>query len=243
MHRIWMNRLSKTAFYGLLSLFMLCSAANAQDQFRVEVRPGLGTFSMDQLKDLLQFQNANNGIDSKVTEEFPAYYTFAVSVSAEFFQNIRFGLSIDYMSTGGRVHYSDFSGEFSIKHLVNSVQYAAIAEFVKRQSELFEFSLGLQFALINTSLDFENRLAIGTLVTNSFEALKSLGIGVQPQFRTLFHLNSWFYTGLSLGYQIDLKGKLHLEGEPEAFLIDLNGENIRSNWSGFRGSLIFGFQL
>lgn len=227
-----------------LGMVMVTNLSVAQTKIQVEGGIGYGSFSMSQLKDLLNFQNRGNGIPpSRVLEEYPAYYTFTGQIDAEFFEKIRFGIIVGYTSTGGRIHYSDFSGEISLEHLVSSLQVGVTAERLFIKNERFELGFYTRVSMLMTSLDFDNKLDLGVLSDRILVETRSKSIAISPGFRFRKAIFKGFYIGAGIGALIDIGATAHLKGNTDALLLDGQGKELKANWSGLRLNLTLGFKL
>jgi hypothetical protein len=60
---------------------------------------------------------------------------------------------------------------------------------------------------------------------------------IKPLYRVEYKLFDFLSAGAFLGAEINLKSKLHLEGDRSAILKNKEGENVTINWSGVRFGL------
>ena len=88
---------------------------------RFTYETGYGIYGLDKLKD---YQNSLSGqinnIPIKVITQFPDYFNHSVSLGFYLDNNVVFGFNAAYLSTGGRNHIRDYSGEYKLDMLLNA---------------------------------------------------------------------------------------------------------------------------
>ena len=82
-----------------------------------------GSYNMTDLHDLLDEiigDYTAEGIALKATSDFPAYYTTQIQLLKYITSKYQIGLVWQHLSTGARLHYSDYSGSIFTDLFVNS---------------------------------------------------------------------------------------------------------------------------
>ena len=101
------------------TLIFFLAKLNAQD-FSVRFQTGYGFYNM---KSMESFQNdLLNSIflvQLKTVQSFPPYVNFEFQFANSFSSEINGGIFFQFLSTGGRVAVSDYSGEINIDQIIN----------------------------------------------------------------------------------------------------------------------------
>ena len=202
---------------------------------------GYGTYSMKSMKEnQLSFQQELD-LDSRITEEFPAFYNYSISLSRDLSEKISFGGKASYQSTGGRISYSDFSGRIYIDHLIDAIGIEALIYFpISKKKKWVVFSeLGVGPWL--SALDIVRYVEING--NSNEDVIQFTGISLMSDLSLAVKrsINS-FYIQINAGVQIDSKAKLKLR-EGDGFLAGVDENPIRTDWTGFRSSIYFGINF
>jgi hypothetical protein len=186
--------------------------------------------------ELLNDMNDLN-IPAEITESFPTYFGyefgFLIPVSDTAGSTFSIGGFVEHTSTGGRIHYQDYSGE------VGSDQYAvetSIGTMIDYQIKLSEyFNLGLNFAIgySVSSLSITSYLQIGEESTEDELNFSSYSFSFEPGIMPSMYLWGLSF-GISLSYLIYIPSSLEFDQYSEAHLINQFGDEVNINWSGFR---------
>lgn len=181
----------------LIIIFILFSA-NLQSQMKspFELVPGLGielqigypSFNLDPLKEA-----RNKGISSfefpaKVTDDYPhiPYIHGEILFCSKI---VEIGVAYSFLTTGSRVHYADYSGEYKFDNSISNSEYGLV---IKTMSFNDQSSYGIQFF---------GELGIATLRMKSEEYIM---IGNEKQSS-----NDLFTNKMSFG-EIGLNGNYYL---------------------------------
>ena len=118
---------------------------------------------MNDLKDL-QSEQAKNISDSLQTSpttmyNFPAYWGFRVSTSYVKNRN-NYSFQVGYNTTGGRIHYSDYSGEIKVDKRVSNTNFALGYSYAILNSKHFKLSAGIALGVTFSTIDAENLVEI-----------------------------------------------------------------------------------
>src|SRR5688572_25709865 len=107
-----MSRLLKTILMSSITALIGVTGASAQRYWQridVSVSAGYATFRMDDLKAVQEEDLSYMPVEGEITNSFPGYLNFGGEVV--FYDSTYFvGVLLGHTSTGGRVHYADYSG-------------------------------------------------------------------------------------------------------------------------------------
>ena len=220
----------------LAALFILPIASFAQ--VRLSTSVGYGTYAMKELREH-QFELKDGWpVDAKTTSSFPGYLTYQLGADYSLKNNFRIGLSFSYGSTGGLVHYRDYSGELGFEHKVRYFSYGCPIIY---QLDLTDARLNLQFEF-SPSINFgttkyDSYLNLGTVKSEYSANFKSTNVGSSQSVRIERKVGPAFIFAQA-GYYLDLyKSKLEWEEDRKEYLSNGLGEPVRMELSGMRVAL------
>ena len=135
-------------YIGIYFIFLLVNISNSFAQgisFRFQA--GYNMHNMAQLKKmqmgLAESISDETGIPVKVVDDFPSFYNFQVQFLVTTPELFSTGMYIDYCSTGGRIHYKDYSGEYGFDQILTQMTIGGIIE-----KNLFGFAQAHYFSVI-----------------------------------------------------------------------------------------------
>ncbi|MDR2955744.1 MAG: hypothetical protein LBV43_11750 [Prevotella sp.] len=221
----------------LITLFIIITLS-AKSQFSVSYSAGYGSYEMGDMKNLLN-NMANElggqlpGIPVKVVDNFPGYVTHNLDLSYRIKRH-EFGFRSTYMTTGGKIGYSDYTGEYSGKLTLNGYRiglnyryYVPVADFGK--SGLLSF-----FAELSPGITFSNLKSKEYIYLNILEErqdtddnidMNANGVSLLPQIGVKWFLTPNIGIHVSGGYDFQLGSYFKYQGVKS---------NIKSDWSGLR---------
>lgn len=220
----------------LLSLtYGICAAQKANVMFHV----GGGTFAMKTQKQL-QKDVRGNVLPWRPVHEFPPYWIFGGSVSYNF--SPRFGASayFEYGSTGGTLHYSDYSGSVRFDQLLRYTEWGAgVFVQINRSTTWPLYGTG-HFLIANTKETVSSSLHAGGLKEEFSEKLQAAGFGLRPGLMMQHRLNAFVFQA-NIGMEIHFPGELETDKGNSLYL--QNGDLVNAQWSGLRATLGVGLLL
>jgi hypothetical protein len=224
----------------LLTAWLLLSAgaSMAQNTVYLEPRLGYGTFQMQPLKELQRSMVANTGMNAKVTDSYGPYFQFGFNVVFALSENTRLGSFFEHGSTGGRIAYSDYSGEFTLDTPVN---YNALGTLIYHHQAFGESKLrhvlGAELQMMRTTLKLLANTKVYDMTDSSEDRFNSFGVGLKPFAGLQYPLLKLPIT-LSVGYLVDANNPFHVPGEPDQQIVkNSNNETIDPGWGGLRINL------
>jgi hypothetical protein len=218
--------------------------AVAVAQVRLFASVGYGTYSMQELKKHQQELEMHIPVDAKITTSFPGYWYYQVGAGYHFRSNFFIGCSINYGSTGGKLHYQDYSGEIGWEH---KVKYVSVALPFGWRLPFQQNKLNLQFELSptvylgNTHLAFERN--VNTWVDPQSVEFKSMNFGLQPAIQLERKMGPvMIFT--QVGYYIDVyRSNLTVKDNDEYYLLNDHGDEVHADFSGLRATVGVAFAL
>lgn len=231
-----------TVRIGLLTALILLLHSAYGQQPGIELKLGYSAYAMEDLSKLLTYQNSQSNIPLKTTADFPPFATFGTRIFGKFRQ-LDTGIDYTYLSTGGRVHYRDYSGQIGFDQMAvaHAVGVFVGGSFVKH----YHFTLRGSFllSLYSSTVNFTQYVSVGDYSEAKKLSTISRSVVVVPSIEPVFTLTPWLYTGVRIGIGLDTQGSLRLKENHEAKLIDDQKEPITTNWSGFRSEVFLGIHL
>lgn len=230
----------------LCLLFMLgASAAGSQPSVSFFVKGMYNFAAMGDLKEIQQrtlSELTAMMIPAEITEGFRPYVgvqggiTFPVGSSDS--PSTFIGAVFDYASTGGRVHYQDYSGELRNDQV--AVAYSGGGVLVRRYrlSLPLDLEASLSARLVYSTFRETFFSRIGSTSRTDEAKFTSWSVGIEPCLMPTYHLAP-LTLGLSVSYFIYLPSELKYDGSVESYLMIAPGEKATINWSGLRfGALV-----
>lgn len=234
----------KNILIACLCLFSIYNTAYSQFARSVCVKGGYNFFSMSDLKNFqhgLQDDLIQQGIGAKITDSYPGHYGFQAGLQIPLAllsaKEIRIGGFIDFTSTGGRVHYSDYSGEIKIDQKATAISLGATISFSAYTKDIFQLYFDLNARIIFSKFknEFSSRLFDET-ETQTLD-FSSVSFGFEPTLVPSINVYP-FNFGLSFSYMLALPTTLQFSEYDDANLLDKNGDEVTIDWSGFKLGLV-----
>jgi hypothetical protein len=201
---------------------------------------GIGTSQMDDLKDFQDMILLDLPVQAKIVNNFPVFPLYNVKV-IYLTKHLEIGNGYTFTSTGSKIHYSDYSGEISVKQIVNSNQVSLLVYpvFSRKQNSKF---LGLvKCAAVFNNYSLEQKISVYDQEASDQLDLKSSSLAFSFGLSYCIRRRSLEFRS-EIEYLIDTKGPLHVENDPDTQL-SLHGDPVKTNWSGLRIGISIGWCL
>jgi hypothetical protein len=203
---------------------------------KIEAGAGLGTYSMKDLKQLNNLVLEDLPVEAKITDDFPATLSWRAGIIPFSYKAASFGMTGSYQSTGSRINYIDYSGEYKLDQVISSYDLSLLIRFKLKESRLNLYETNyLSYAF--------TRLKISEMVLeeSSEYKFKSGSLQYEPCLNLGYAFHSFEFLA-NLGYVIDLGGKLvSKDGDDMKLINPETNKRMKSNWSGFRFGLSIGW--
>lgn len=210
-------------------------------QLKVNMSMGYGTYSMKSMKDFQEELRVSFPVRAKTTESFPGYVFYEFGITTVQADRFVIGGYFTYGSTGGRIHYEDYSGEMSSDQLVRYVSIGSplgivLGDNLTDSPWRVHLDLKPHFTVGMMELDFYSR--IGNQEESDSYKFTAFNLGIEPGLTVERSLAKKWDVTFFAGYNANLlKGNLYFQEENDAYLQNQKGETVTLDFSGFRAAL------
>lgn len=207
----------------------------ANGQIRVSYSIGYGDYKMEDMHKLLDTslslvqEELPSGV--RITDKFPGYVTHNMDV-AYHFKRHEFGVKGSYMTTGGKIAYSDYSGKYYENLTLNGYRIGALYRFHFLESKVGNLPISLYGelspAITFTSLKYKAQLTLPDYEVDETNPQDNVstdetGYSIQPLLGAQLFVTRNLFITVSGGYDFEFGSKL-----------STTNDMFRVDWSGFR---------
>lgn len=230
--------------YISLVFIALIVTITANAQVKASYSIGYGDYVMSDMNEILDasLRSIQSQLPAgvRITDNFPGYITHNIDASYQIKRH-EFGLKGTYMTTGGKIAYSDYSGEYYEKLTLNGYRVGAMYRFHFVKSKLGSFPLSLYGelspAVTFTNLKFNALLSlpdydINETNTEDIVSTKETGFSIQPLIGAQLFMTRNIFVTMSGGYNFELGSYL-----------STTNDRYRADWSGLRVNGGVGFSF
>ncbi|MEQ9437989.1 MAG: hypothetical protein RIG62_03035 [Cyclobacteriaceae bacterium] len=228
----------RSIYLFILWLLVALPALGQYTSFRARV--GYGSYDMSDLKLLHQDLMSIYNVPIKATSAFPAYYNWQI----QFMNHSRDGLNglgfvWGHVSTGGRLAYSDYSGELRSDQLVRAENIGGMYERIIPVTENWSVVPAVQLLLTFTSMKSEELNRVYDYSSINSIQFDAIGGGITPEVGVRYRLGS-LLVNAHIGYHLATSRELYRKGTGATYLFRSNGVRIKPQWDGLRGGITLG---
>lgn len=227
----------------LLSIALLFITLTSMAQIGFGYRFGIGSYKMSEMSSFLNVIQSGIKLDYpvpiSVTDNFPNHYTNYGEITYSVKKN-DYGVNFTYLSTGGRLAYSDYSGAIAYNLNANAYRIGAVyRNFFFQTNEGQDKNLSL-FAEISPAITINNITSDGYYQTPSgrneidekhIVESKSTGFSITPYVGIQWNIVKSMGINLGLGYNAEIPGK------------SSEMRDTKTDWSGLRVGLGLNYKL
>jgi hypothetical protein len=200
-----------------------------------------GTFDMRELKVLQKSILTSQGVEPKTLSSFPPYFGYGLSMMYAMRSGLRLGLTSDFISTGARNYYADYSGSYKYDLLVRSYNIGLIASkgisLSKKQTLYLEMEGGIK----SSYLDNAEKLVVNQMGFDNKNSYKGYSYWIKPLIIYDISILRNISLGAFAGAEFNPKSyPLDQYGDP---LVDRYKHKISINWTGLRIGLNCSFHI
>lgn len=224
----------KKHHYIAIILVLIFKCSIAQD-LKTEISIGAGTYYMKDLKYLNDIALKRLAFDAKITDDFPMtpYYSVSLIPIFDFFLNV--GIFGSYYSTGSRIHYKDYSGEYTYDNLIKSYNPGVTIriKLVDKKVLLKQYN-NVSYSF--TSLKIKEDIRVSEIESSEEIEFKAKSFLVESGLKLDYTFYKSIGVGMNIGYLLDFRDIFYLKGNEDAILVEneYSDRKIQSNWSGIR---------
>lgn len=230
--------------YIAIIFLTLGAVLTANAQVSIAYSAGYGNYKMDDMHRLLEASLSSMKTQLppgvRITDKFPGYITHNIDVTYRLKRH-EIGLKGTYMTTGGKIAYSDYSGKYHETLTLNGFRVGALyrVHFLRTQIGNLPFSLygEISPAVTFTGLKYDALLDLPDYDVhetnpNDNVSTDETGFSIQPLIAGQLLVTRNIFISCSAGYDFEFGAKLST----------INNQ-LRVDWSGFRGNLGLGFMF
>lgn len=200
-----------------LSCLLFSGITRAQHFVTLRAKVTYNSFAADGLKEI-QNQVAGELRDMDIpvsaVESFPPYFgmQFQVLIPVKDSSKLSFGVYYEQFSTGGRLHYKDYSGEVGFDQTLKANVAGLILEKNLDTKSDLALSLNLGLSLIWAKLDMKTFERIYDQKNEAPMSFSNFTLGLLPGFVLSYNLYDTILSG-SVSYQLCLPSSFYYNGE------------------------------
>jgi hypothetical protein len=215
----------------------LSLSASSQD-VAFELDYGFGQYAMKDLKSFNEGILGTLPVEAKVTDDFPVTSYWKAEILPYSYKFLSLGLTGVYNTTGSRINYVDYSGEYKLDQVLSSHGFGLI---IRITSEMGKFKLSENNDLIYAFTKCEMTETI--LDSQQKYNFRSKSFQFEPGLRLAYEISP-FQLAMKISYNVDFKGPLSLKDDKDSYLtIPHSNEKVQTDWSGFRAGISLCFIL
>lgn len=204
-------------------------------EFRPEI--GMGTYSMSDLKGLLEQSVSTSAFGLKTTDDFPAYVFYGLDLVQYLTPRFGLGISSGFYSTGGRNDYADYSGSYREEILVQALNLGLLLSLRDTLGYGFFYNIELAGGIKFSDISMEDQLLVSDYKQGSAYDLESKGVWVEPQIRAGRTFFRNFSFAAFAGYEFNLESKMFLKQNDKMSL------KPKIDWSGIRVGVCVSYSI
>jgi hypothetical protein len=190
----------------ILIIFLCILALNSYSQtVRLTYEAGYGFYDM---KNIRKFQldaiKQLNGMPVQALEKFPGYLNHSANLAFYLDKNNLVGFNASYLTTGGRNHLSDYSGEYKLDMILNGYQFGIESEHIFNLNKKFDLNANFKTGLIISRLDITEYLIIYGLDSDTSSSdYTQPSFFIEPNLNTSYHFNKSVLFNLGVGLNLN----------------------------------------
>lgn len=241
-----MNRFAPIFFVFALGWFGTAAPASAQVFSGASVRVWVGAerYGLRDVRDWQSRERADlqgQGVPAEITDGFPTRPGVRVDVATRFLGEHRVGLSAGFGSTGGRLHYADYSGEVRTDWIVSRRSFGIFLEQAAAERATWATFVTTHGTLDLAQLRYDAYFQVGDVSDREEVEFSAWSFSVEPELALEVRTFGSTFARVGAGFGYSFGGTLTLEGEP----VGLSGSTspLKLRWTGWRVGLTLGVDL
>ncbi|MEI6434561.1 MAG: hypothetical protein WCP32_06940 [Bacteroidota bacterium] len=214
--------MAKHLYLHLLCLFLPLIIFG--QQIEISVATLYAGNNMSDLKKMNEDAISQSPFETKVVNDFPAWFVFRASVAIVIYEHFKVGVVYNHSSTGSRVSSADYSGEYKFDILARGNSVGLLLGYKVFRYKKLDIQFNAIIGAMLSSCSFNEDLQVYGLRQSDALSMKSASLCINPEVG----INYWFGilgAGVFGGYQYDFGGTLNVSGQKTT---------LSTNWSGFR---------
>lgn len=194
--------------HTIFIFFLLMLSANDIDarkmDFAIELNSGIATFDMGDLRGVNWEVLEAVPFPAEITSDFPPYIFYQGTLLFGGNSTLNIGFCFAYYSTGSRVSYKDYSGEYKFDILMSSTNFGLVFDLNlnKNKDQTFFFKPYVRFGLMTSQMDAFESTRIADVQQKDADSWNLTGIHVEPGLKFIYNFGL-YGVGANAGYQFD----------------------------------------
>lgn len=231
--------MNRKLFISIGFIFFFINS-RAQD-INVSLQTGYGFYSMRSLELITDKSAKELPFNAKIISNYPAYHYYQPMIKLSK-PNFDFGFVYTFQTTGSRISYKDYSGEYRLDSKINCNSPGII--FIYRGNGISKLKAGISLKTgINFSvLKWTEYLKVDNVVNNNLK-FRSQSFYFEPGVNLTYSIDRLSFE-LNLEYYKEFSRENYLQSGDSKNYIPVNkkfnGEDI---WDGFRLGITFTYTL
>lgn len=234
--------------YLVLALGWLGAPAPASAQVlsgaSVRVWVGAERYGLRDVRDWQRRERADlrgRGVPVEITDGFPTRPGVRVDVATRFLDEHRVGLSAGFGSTGGRLHYADYSGEVRADWVVSRRSLGVFLEQAAVEHARWGTFVTTHATFDLARLRYDAYFQVGDVSDREEVEFSAWSFSVEPELALEVRTSDATFARVGAGFGYSFGGTLTLDGEP----VGLPGSTspLKLRWTGWRVGLTLGVDL
>jgi hypothetical protein len=222
-----------TKGFGLILVVSFLTITAVGQGIEVGVQSGVGTFRMNDLKEINKIIIQSSPFSVKQTSDFPPYFIYEVNISG-WINELFAGFSMGFQSTGSRISGKDYTADYRYDILISSFNPALSFGYRYINNDSYYGIAALNFGLLNSRVNFRQYFRLFDSIQTESMKVNAENYFLQPELRVgykmkYFNLEAYGAYLLQFG-----KSGLHDPSDPEMMLYSEDGNPIKAGWSGLR---------
>lgn len=231
----------------IFGLVLVSFSTTWSQEFNISLVLDYGSFRMNALKELQEQQSRelfdSLGVQPKAVASFPSYFGARMRGTygrSKHLLNFTAGSNV----TGGRLHYSDYSGLIKIDKVLFTAHLSGGYSYQLLKLEKIRIDAGVSLGLAFSSFTADN--AVEIYVTEEFRTesfkFRSIQSFLSPEFAFYYFPYSRLFVNFLLGFHQQLSSSKWSDPTdwPQP---SWQNDNVKPNWSGFRIGAGVGLKL
>lgn len=213
----------------LLILISTLTASLYSQTIRLTYETGYGIYGLENLKNYQESLTQQiNGLPVKMIAQFPDYFNHSASIGLYLDKNVIFGLNASFLSTGGRNHISDYSGEYKLDMLLRAYQFGMESEYIYNLDRKWDMNLNIKMGVVSSTINLNEYIIVYDFDSSTeIQNFTQISVFIEPNLNVSYHI----YKGIAL------KAGLGLNLNTVAF------QGALLDWTGFRPRLGVSYSL
>jgi hypothetical protein len=213
----------------LLILLSTLTASLYSQTIRFNYETGYGLYGLENLKKFQESLSQQvNSLPVKVITQFPDYFNHSASVGLYLDKNVIFGFNAAFLSTGGRNHISDYSGEYKLDMLLHAYQFGMESEYIQNLNKKWDINYNIKMGIVSSNISFNEYIIIYNVDSNTeSQSANQISIFIEPNIHVSYTIYRGIAVNAGLGFNLNT--------------VSLQGAML--DWTGFRPRLGVSYSL